>query len=55
MPVNEWDMIHQKPEALLRTVSGDLSDEGNVTADFFCGSGTTLITAEKLGRQWVRM
>ncbi len=29
------------------------SDEGDLVADFFCGSGTTLAVAEKLGRRWV--
>jgi hypothetical protein len=27
--------------------------EGDLVADFFCGSGTTLAVAEKLGRRWV--
>ena len=43
----------QKPEALLERILRQSSDEGDVTADFFCGSGTTLITAEKLGRRWI--
>ena len=29
------------------------SDEGDLVADFFCGSGTTLAVAEKLGRRWL--
>jgi adenine-specific DNA-methyltransferase len=26
---------------------------GDIVADFFCGSGTTLAVAEKLGRRWL--
>jgi len=29
------------------------SNKGDLIADFFCGSGTTLATAEKLGRKWI--
>jgi hypothetical protein len=29
------------------------SREGDLVADFFCGSGTTLAVAEKLGRRWI--
>jgi DNA modification methylase len=43
----------QKPEALLDRVIRTSSDEGDLVADFFCGSGTTLAVAEKLGRRWI--
>ena len=43
----------QKPEALLRRVIETASLRGNLVADFFCGSGTTLAVAEKLGRRWI--
>ena len=43
----------QKPEALLRRIIGSLTKEGDLVADFFCGSGTTLAVAEKLGRKWI--
>jgi len=43
----------QKPEALLSIVVSALSNEGDLVADFFCGSGTTLAVAEKLGRRWI--
>jgi adenine-specific DNA-methyltransferase len=43
----------QKPEALLERILGLSSNEGDLVADFFCGSGTTLAVAEKLGRKWI--
>ncbi len=43
----------QKPEALLERVIKASSNEGDIIADFFCGSGTTLAVAEKLGRKWI--
>jgi adenine-specific DNA-methyltransferase len=27
--------------------------ENDLTADFFCGSGTALVAAQKLGRKWI--
>ncbi|WP_404414767.1 site-specific DNA-methyltransferase [Brevundimonas vesicularis] len=43
----------QKPESLLERVISLASNEGDLVADFFCGSGTTLAVAEKLGRKWI--
>ena len=43
----------QKPEALLDRIINASSNEGDLIADFFCGSGTTLAVAEKLGRKWI--
>lgn len=43
----------QKPEALLERIIKASSNEGNLVADFFCGSGTTMAVAEKLGRRWI--
>jgi site-specific DNA-methyltransferase (adenine-specific)/adenine-specific DNA-methyltransferase len=43
----------QKPEALLERVISASSNEGDLIADFFCGSGTTAAVAEKLGRKWI--
>ncbi len=43
----------QKPEALLKRIILASSNEGDIIADFFCGSGTTLAVAEKLGRRWI--
>ena len=43
----------QKPEALLERIITASSNEGDLIADFFCGSGTTAAVAEKLGRKWI--
>ena len=43
----------QKPEALLDRIVKLSSNPGELVADFFCGSGTTLAVAEKLGRRWI--
>ncbi len=43
----------QKPERLLERILRAASNEGSLIADFFCGSGTTLAVAEKLGRRWI--
>ncbi len=43
----------QKPEALLERIMKASSNEGDLIADFFCGSGTTAAVAEKLGRKWI--
>ena len=43
----------QKPEALLERLIKASSNEGDLVADFFCGSGTTAAVAEKLGRKWI--
>lgn len=57
-PVNpmgseRWDFPTQKPEALLNRIIEASSNEGGLVADFFCGSGTTIAAAEKLGRRWI--
>ena len=43
----------QKPEALLKRIIKASSNEGDLVADFLCGSGTTAAVAEKLGRKWI--
>ncbi len=43
----------QKPEKLLQRIVAASSNEGDLVADLFCGSGTTLAVAEKLGRRWI--
>lgn len=43
----------QKPESLLRRIIFGHSNEGDLIADFFVGSGTTAAAAEKLARRWI--
>lgn len=43
----------QKPEALINRILELSSSPGDLVADFFSGSGTTLAVAEKLGRKWI--
>ena len=43
----------QKPKALLERIIKSSSKEGDVVADFFCGSGTTGVVAKELGRNYI--
>lgn len=43
----------QKPEKLLERIITASSSPGDVVLDFFGGSGTTAVVAEKLGRKWI--
>lgn len=47
------DYPTQKPETLLERIVKASSNEGDLIADFFCGSGTLAAVAEKLGRKWI--
>jgi len=47
------DYPTQKPEALLERIIKASSNEGDLVADCFVGSGTTAAVAEKLGRKWI--
>lgn len=47
------DYPTQKPEALLERIIKASSNEDDLVADFFGGSGTTAAVAEKLGRKWI--
>lgn len=68
MPVTDtWDDIEhlhgsnkeklpyptQKPVALLERILRMSSNSGDLVLDPFCGCGTTIVAAEKLGRRWV--
>lgn len=68
MPVqNLWDDINQlgahdaerlgyptqKPLALLERILEASSDPGDIILDPFCGCGTTVAAAQKLGRRWI--
>ena len=43
----------QKHEEIAERIIKVSSNENDIVADFFCGSGTTLAVAEKLGRKWI--
>ncbi len=43
----------QKPYELLERIIKASSNENDIVADFFCGSGTTAAVAEKLNRKWI--
>lgn len=43
----------QKPLKLLERIINASSNEGDLVLDPFCGCATTMVAAEKLGRQWI--
>lgn len=43
----------QKPKALLEKIIKASSNKGDVIADFFCGSGTSMVVAKELGRHYL--
>jgi len=43
----------QKPLALLERIIAASSNPGDVVLDPFCGCGTAVVAAQKLGRQWI--
>jgi DNA modification methylase len=43
----------QKPEALLERIISASSKPNDLVLDPFCGCGTALVAAQKLGRRWV--
>lgn len=47
------NFLTQKPEGLLQILIMASTKPGDLVADFFCGTGTTLAVAEKLGRRWI--
>lgn len=56
--IRSWDKEQlgyptQKPETLLERIILASSNEGEIVADFFAGSGTTAAVAERLGRKWI--
>jgi DNA modification methylase len=51
--IERLDYPTQKPELLLERLVKASTQPGDLVADFFCGSGTTLAVAEKLGRRWI--
>lgn len=55
--IQSWDektdYPTQKPEELLERIILSSSNPGDLVLDCFCGSGTTLAVAQKLGRKWI--
>ena len=47
------DYATQKPESLLQRIIKSASNEGDLVADFFGGSGTTAIAANNTGRKFI--
>jgi adenine-specific DNA-methyltransferase len=43
----------EKNVELLKTIIAASSNEDSIVMDFFCGSGTTLVAAQALNRQWI--
>ena len=43
----------QKPQALLERIIEVSTNKGDIVLDPFCGCGTTIHAAQKLGRQWI--
>jgi len=52
-PYQDTGYPTQKTEQLLQRVIEASTDEGDLVADFFVGSGTTPAVAQKLGRRWL--
>ena len=49
------DYPTQKPLGLLERIINTSSNPGDVVLDPFCGCGTAVVAAQKLGRQWLGM
>jgi DNA modification methylase len=47
------DYPTQKPEALLERIIKTSTNDGDLVADLFMGSGTAMSVAEKLSRKWI--
>lgn len=43
----------QKPEGILDRIIKTSSNPNSIVADFFAGSGTASVVAEKIGRRWI--
>jgi len=48
-----WGYPTQKPMRLLERIILTGTNEGDLVADFFCGSGASLEVAQRLGRKWI--
>ena len=43
----------QKPLALLNLIIKTFTNKSDIVADFFCGCGTTVVSAQRLDRKWI--
>ena len=43
----------QKPKKLLERIIKSSTNEGDLVADFYCGSGTTLVVAKENNREFI--
>lgn len=43
----------EKNLEMLKTIVSTSSDEGSIVCDSFCGSGGTLVAADRLNRRWI--
>jgi DNA modification methylase len=56
MPADRTENVRyetQKPLAVAERIVAAASNEGDLVADFFCGSGTALVAADRLNRRWI--
>jgi len=51
-PAKRTEHETPKPEWLLERIISTTSNEGDLVADFFMGSGTTAVAADRLGRNF---
>ena len=51
--MNDLNTQPKKPIALYNRIINASSNIGDIVLDPFCGSGTTLVAAQTLGRQWI--
>lgn len=55
-PANKAEWVHyetQKPVDLIERILDLASDPGDLVLDCFCGSGSSLVAAERNGRRWI--
>lgn len=54
-PPGWWRDGHPCPKSVeeMRFLARHLSQPGQIVLDCFCGTGSTLVAAEQLGRQWI--
>ena len=51
-PEGRFVHLAQMPEKIIERICLLASEEGDLIADFFMGSGTTAVVADRLGRRW---